>query len=407
MSRIEDLIKDKCSNGVEFLPIREVCNFVQGFAFKNDTFLSEGWGLIRTTNIQNGKISETGMVFIDLKDYKVDLSKYTVEKDTIVIGMSGTIKIAMNRNDKKYLLNQRVGKFLPFSSIINNNYLFHILQNSISDFYKLVSGSSVKNLSSREIENYLIPVPPMEIQENIANFLDKFIKIDTELEAELESRKKQYKFWLNKIFCHIDKKYTKVKFSDISSIQRGGNFQKTNMINQGYPCIHYGQIYTKYSLFTNNTYSYLNKTIYDKQKKAKKNDVIMAITSENMEDVCKTVVWLGNSDVAVSGHTAIISSKQNGKYLAYYFQSIIFQNIKYKYARGVKVVEFQPNKLMDIEIALPPIEIQDQVVNILDKFDKLVNDISEGIPAELELRKKQYEYYRNKLLNFDKVIIHE
>ena len=126
----------------------------------------------------------------------------------------------------------------------------------------------------------------------------------------------------------------------------------------------------------------------------------MAVTSENYEDVCKSVAWVGNEDVAVSGHSAIISTNQNAKYLSYYFNSSVFQKEKVRFARGVKVIEFPPEKLGEIEIALPPMDVQNKVVHILDNFEMICNDFGIGLPAEKEARRQQYEYYRDKLLTF-------
>ncbi len=126
----------------------------------------------------------------------------------------------------------------------------------------------------------------------------------------------------------------------------------------------------------------------------------MAVTSENIEDVCKCVAWLGDDDIAISGHTAIIHHNQNPKYLAYYFHTSMFFNQKKKLAHGTKVIEVTPSKLVDIEIPIPSLEEQNKVVDILDRFDLLCTDISTGLPAEIEARKKQYEYYRDKLLTF-------
>lgn len=126
----------------------------------------------------------------------------------------------------------------------------------------------------------------------------------------------------------------------------------------------------------------------------------MAVTSENVDDVCKCVAWLGDKDIAVSGHTAIIHHNQNAKFLAYYFHTEAFSMQKRRLAHGAKVIEVTPDKLNDIIIPLPNFEEQERVVQILDRFDSLCNDISKGIPAEIEARRKQYEYYRDKLLTF-------
>ena len=126
----------------------------------------------------------------------------------------------------------------------------------------------------------------------------------------------------------------------------------------------------------------------------------MAVTSENVEDVCKCVAWLGEGEIAVSGHTAIIHHDQNAKYLSYFFHSAAFYGQKVKLAHGTKVIEVTPDKLNDIVIALPGRVEQERVVDVLDRFDALCNDISEGLPAEIEVRRQQYEYYRDKLLTF-------
>ena len=145
----------------------------------------------------------------------------------------------------------------------------------------------------------------------------------------------------------------------------------------------------------------LDEDNFNKSKKAELGDIIMAVTSENIDDVCKCVAWMGDEDVAVSGHTAIIHHSQNPKYLAYYFHTMMFYNQKRKLAHGTKVIEVTPDALKDIIISLPPRDKQDTVVEQLDRFDGLCNDIEEGIPAEIEARQKQYEYYRDKLLSFN------
>lgn len=108
------------------------------------------------------------------------------------------------------------------------------------------------------------------------------------------------------------------RLGEIATVSRGGNFQKKDYVEMGIPCIHYGQIYTQYGLFVDKTISFISEEKAARQKFAVKNDIIMAVTSENIDDVCKCVAWLGEEDVAVSGHTAIIHHTINPKYLVYY-----------------------------------------------------------------------------------------
>ena len=159
-------------------------------------------------------------------------------------------------------------------------------------------------------------------------------------------------------------------------------------------------MYTHFGIATDKTLTFVNEEVFAKSKTAKPGDIVMAVTSENVEDVCSCTAWLGNEEIAISGHTAIISHNQNAKYLSYYFHSAMFYKQKQKLAHGTKVIEVTPSKLADIEIMLPTLEEQERIVSILDRFDSLCNDLTSGLPAEIEARQKQYEYYRDKLLSF-------
>ena len=182
----------------------------------------------------------------------------------------------------------------------------------------------------------------------------------------------------------------------VSSISRGGSFQKKDFVQTGFPCIHYGQIYTKYNLFVKNAISYITADVAEKQKRAVTGDIVMAVTSENIEDVCRCVAWLGDGEIAVSGHAAIIHHTLEPKYLVYYLSSSLFFQQKLKLVQGTKVIEVSPEKLKRVKIPIPPLEVQQEIVRILDQFTELTAELT----AELTSRKKQYAYYRDKLLTF-------
>ncbi|WP_293690322.1 restriction endonuclease subunit S [uncultured Phascolarctobacterium sp.] len=185
---------------------------------------------------------------------------------------------------------------------------------------------------------------------------------------------------------------------DVATISRGGNFQKKDFTEQGKPCIHYGQIYTRYGLFTDKTLTFINDECFAKQKYAEPNDIIMAVTSENIEDICKCVAWLGTEKVAVSGHSAIIYHSLDPKYLAYFFHSQHFFNQKRRLAHGTKVMEVTPDTLKSIQLPVPPLEVQREIVRILDNFTFLSTELA----AELAARQKQYEYFREFLISNNK-----
>ena len=193
-----------------------------------------------------------------------------------------------------------------------------------------------------------------------------------------------------------------VKLGEIGSIKRGNGLQKRDFVESGVGCIHYGQIYTKYGAFADKTISFVNKELASRLLPVRKGDLVIACTSENVEDVCKSVAWLGNDVIVTGGHSCVFHHNQNPKYIAYYFQSEFFQQQKRKYAYGTKVIDIKPDSIGKILIPLPPISVQEEIVSTLDRFDTLVNDLSQGLPAEIEARRQQYEYYRDKLLSFKK-----
>ncbi len=144
------------------------------------------------------------------------------------------------------------------------------------------------------------------------------------------------------------------------------------------------------------------KSLQRKRVKLKKGDLVIATTGENDEDLCKAVAWLGSEDIAVSNHTCIYKHNLNPKYVSYFFQTEQFHSQKRQYITGAKVREVNASNLAKTLIPVPSPEEQARIVNILNKFDTLTNSINEGLPLEVNLRQKQYEYYRDLLLNFPK-----
>ena len=309
----------------------------------------------------------------------------------------------------------------------NPKYISYLLRTNgyHQEIKKHVSEGKICSISAEGLAKAKFPVPPIEIQNRIVKVLDNFDSICSDLQiglpAEIDARKKQYEYYRDLLLSfepigtvlakQASKQaiislyqyvygYVEVMLGEVATISRGGNFQKKDFAESGVPCIHYGQIYTRYGLYADKTISSISNEAAQKQKFAQPNDIVMAVTSENVEDVCKCVAWVGNEPIAVSGHSAIIHHNQNAKFLTYYFHTSMFFEQKRKLAHGTKVIEVTPDKLSGIKIPLPSLAEQERIVAVLDKFDALVNDLSEGLPAEIEARKRQYEYYRDKLLTF-------
>lgn len=193
------------------------------------------------------------------------------------------------------------------------------------------------------------------------------------------------------------------KISEIGTIYRGVAFSKKDFTETGTPCIHYGQIYTKFGNSACKTLTYVSETLSKGKKLAKKGDLIMAVTSENMEDVGKCLAWLGEEEILVSNHACYIRHSLNPMYLAYYLQSSHFFKYKKKISKGVKVIDLDLNMFADYVIPVPPFEIQNRIVEVLDKMTTFTAELKAELEAELEARKQQYEYYRDKLLTFNEI----
>lgn len=244
-----------------------------------------------------------------------------------------------------------------------------------------------------------VPVPPLEIQEAIVEILDKFTNLEAELEAELEARTLQYEYYRDSLFEALD--CPRVPLGSFAQLVRGSGMPKTDFSESGVGAIHYGQIYTKFGTATAEVITHVPEEKAKKLAVVNPGDVIVANTSENLEDACKAVAWVGDSDIVTGGHATVIKApEQNAKFISYYMATGRFNKDKRRHAFGTKVIDVAPKNLAKIEFPVPPLEEQQRIVDILDRFDSLTTSLSEGLPAELAARRSQYEYYRDQLLTF-------
>lgn len=295
--------------------------------------------------------------------------------------------------------------FLRFydKSSFNPHFLKHLFRspNLRIQLIKTANGVTRFNVSKNLMKKIKIPIPPIEIQNEIVKILDAF----TELTAELRARQKQYEFYRDDLLSleYLEKNggYQLMSLGEICEFARGNGLQKRDFNDSGFPCIHYGQIYTYYGNFADKTKSFVSLKFAEKLKKAKYGDVLLAGVSENIQDILKPLGWFGD-EVAISGDMFALTPNKNlnSKFLTYLLQTTDFYKFKEQHAQGAKVTRVKPDKFLKYKIPVPSLKTQTKIVEILDKFDTLVNSISEGLPKEIELRTKQYEYYRDKLLNF-------
>ncbi len=156
------------------------------------------------------------------------------------------------------------------------------------------------------------------------------------------------------------------KLGEIGEFVRGGNFSKKDFVEDGFPCIHYGQIHMKFGVETFTHLSSIPAEMVKPDRCAKKGDLVIAITSEDDAGSCKCTAWMGDYDAYVGGHAAIYRHTMQPKYVSYYFLSPFFQKDKLEFTHGFKVVEISPKDIAKIKIPVPPLSEQQFIVDYLD-----------------------------------------
>lgn len=188
--------------------------------------------------------------------------------------------------------------------------------------------------------------------------------------------------------------------NEIGKFIRGRRFTKADYVADGISAIHYGEIYTQYGVWTDRVISQVRSDMAATLRYAQPGDVVITDVGETVEDVGKAVAWLGDEDVAIHDHCYAFRHDMNPKFVSYCMQTTSFIAEKAKYVARTKVNTLLIDGFSKIRIPVPPLDEQERIVAILDKFEALVNDISSGLPAEITARRQQYAHYRDRLLTF-------
>ena len=387
MSKIDDLIKQLCPDGVAHNRLGDVIQLKKGKQL-NKNFLNEKGQY----PAYNGGITFSGHT-----------DTYNFNENTIIISQGGASAGFVNFVKTKFYANAHCYVILPNEEVIINKYLFYFLKLNQKKLTEKQHGAGIPALSTKEILEMSVPVPPLSIQNEIVNILNSFTVLTEELEEELDIRKHQFSYYRDQLLSFEGKEVEWKMLGEVGEFVRGNGLQKKDFVESGVGCIHYGQIYTHYGTSTSETKTFVSHELAKKLKKASKNDLIIAGVSENVVDVCKSVVWLGDEDICISGDSFIFKHKQNPTYIAYLLQTSRFLEFKKRNAQGAKVTRLKSGSLPKYSIPVPSLDIQEKIANILGKMDSLVNDIYVGLPAEIKARNKQYEYYKYRLLTFKKI----
>lgn len=391
-----------CSN-VEYIKLKDVCKIGDGLHSTPIYDNNGSYYFINGNNLENGRITFTeNTKRINISQYE----RYKIELDdaTILMSINGTIgKIALY-NREPIILGKSVAYFNVNERILKK-YLYYLLQTNRSNAYyeKNLTGSTIKNLGLKALREYQIPLPPIDVQKNIIKILDRFDKLNNDmsegLPAEIEARKKQYEYYRDTLLSFDDK-----ACSHIVKVERERELTRSKAIKWLKLCdiadIGTGSSNTNEALEVGK-YPFYVRSQDVKRKDTYEFDETAIITSGDGVGVGKIFHFVEGKYALHQRAYRIHITDENvlPKYFFYYMKATFLNYIE-KNSFHSSVTSVRRPMLNNYLVPVPPLEEQERIVSILDRFDKLCNDISEGLPAEIEARQKQYEYYRDKLLTF-------
>ena len=268
------------------------------------------------------------------------------------------------------------------------SYIFYyVVSNKFTAYLeKLTNGANYPAVKETDVRKALIPIPPKPTQLSIVSELDKL----NELIRIKKEQLKGYDTLAQSIFYEMfgdpvenEKGWEVKKFGEIGTLERGAGISKKDFVDDGLPCIHYGQLHTTFGAYTRKNITFIPKDLLSKYKIAHSGDLILAITSEDVEGSCKSTAWLGDYDVVVGSDAAIFHHNQDGIYLSYYTRTKAFYNEKAKYAKGFKVTHISTKEIASISICVPPLSIQNTFANKIEQIERQKTIIQESI-ADLE-----------------------
>ncbi|GAA8581865.1 hypothetical protein oki149_00270 [Helicobacter pylori] len=430
MHKIERLLQTLAPKGVEFRKIKDIATFRRG-SFPQPYTEPKWYG------------GDNSMPFIQVIDFadtmqlneksKQSISKLAqpksvfVPKGTIIVTLQGTIgKVAITQYDA--YVDRTIAIFTNYLVNINKKFFAYALHQKFEIEKEYARGSTLKTITKEEFSDFLIPIPPLEIQQEIVKILDAFTELNTELNTELKARKKQYEYYQNMLLdfkdtnqSHKDAKmsakpYPKrlktllqtlapkgVEFKtleEVFEIKNGYTPSKNNpefWKNGTIPWFRMEDIRENGRILKDSIQHITPKALKGK-KLFPKNSIIISTTATIGEHALLIVDSLANQRFTFLSKKANCDIALDMKF--FFYQCFLLgewckKNTNVSGFASVDMTAFKKYKF-----PIPPLEIQQEIVKILDQFLALTTDLLAGIPAEIEARKKQYEYYREKLLTF-------
>ena len=432
MSKLHELIDRLCPNGVEFKPLGELGTFFGGLTGKSkDDFKDGNAKFITYLNIYTNpalNIDVNDFVKVDEKEKQNRIQK----GDILFTGSSETPNecgftsvVTSEVPEPIYLNSFCFGLRLSNPALFNLDFLKHILRSEElrKQIGKTASGVTRFNVSKARLSKVVLPIPPIEVQDEIVKILDRFADYAAELQAELQARRLQYEYYRNLLLTFNPSAYGcgTDDAQKISVIARGGHSYEIQWKTMGEICkktknIKWKDNPTKECLYIDlssvdcETHGFSNQLITINAETApsraqqivETNDVLFGTTRPTLMrfaivpqklsgNICSTgyVVLRANAEIVLP------------KFLYFILNTRRFLSFVENNQEGAGYPSISLSKLQSFYLPIPPLELQEKIVAILDRFETLVNDLSKGLPAEIEAVKARYEYYRNKLLTFN------
>lgn len=397
MNKIEKMIQELCPDGVEWKELGEICELKNGYtpSKTNKEFWENGtipW--FRLEDIRkNGRVLSNSLQHVSrnaIKGGKVFTANSLIVSTTATIGEVALITVP-------FLCNQQITAVMKkqkYEKDLDIKFLFYYLQILSSDMKKGINEGSFPIVSLSKMRSFKIPVPPLPIQEKIVKILDKFTDYVTELTAELTLRQKQYSFYRDKLLSFEDEVY-EVEWKTLGEVGKV-SMCKRIMKNQ---TLEQGEVpFYKIGTFGKNANAYISRELFEDYREKfsypKLGDILISASGT----IGKTVIFDGEPAYFQDSNIVWLEHDETqvlNKYLFYFYQMN-----PWKIENGGTIGRLYNDSILKTKIPVPPLDIQKRIVQVLDNFDIVCNDLNIGLPKEIELRQKQYEYFRNKLLTF-------
>lgn len=392
MSKLKELIDKFCPNGVEYQKLDDILDYEQPTQY-----------IVKSTEYDdsyNTPVLTAGQTFI-LGYTNEEDGIYKADKDSPTI-IFDDFTTSFHWVDFDFKVKSSAMKMLRPKSTFEGSFKYVFYAMECIHFEAV---NHTRHWISK-YSQFEIPLPHPEVQGEIVKILDRFAEYAAELQAELQARQEQYEYYRNKLLTFNEiggiQGVIWMKMSEIGTFIRGKRFVRTDIVNDGIPCIHYGDMYTYYGLYATKSKGMLRNELAPKMRYAQKNDVVIVAAGENKEDIGIGMAWLGDEPAAVHDACFIFKSDLYPQYVSHYLRTNNYHKQIVKHVSEGKICSISAKGLGSAIIPIPPYEEQVRIATLLNKFDELMSDLAQGLPAEIAAVKEQYEYYRNKLLSFPK-----